>query len=83
VELESAGFTSEQVQDMMGGPEAYQQALSIANKVDKELKWLEAPPMHPKRALIVARPKRRNLNEPKACHWAAWDDDFEPEDLDT
>jgi len=45
--LGRAGFSHEQIQDMMGSE--YAAAVSIAARIDTELRRLEAPPARPKR----------------------------------
>ena len=72
MELHKAGFSSEEIEDMMGS-ESYEMAIAVAQKVNETVELLTAPPM-----IKLAKAKKRKLEVVDLCD----DDEGVDEDVD-
>lgn len=69
MELHKAGFSAEEIEDMMGS-ESYEMAVAVAQKVNETVELLTAPPM-----IKLAKAKKRKAEIIDLC-----DDDEDVDD---
>lgn len=71
-ELHKAGFSAEEIEDMMGS-ESYNMAIAVAQKVNETVERLTAPPL-----IKLAKAKKRKLEVVDLCDDS--DEDIDEDD---